>query len=207
MSVWTHLPKWIAGSAASSVGRIALTPHDAGIILDFPRHVDPRQIGRRRAWRTFEVGILTLIFTVIGYVALDMAHGLRWHIVLVAPFFFGLTCLVLAASRAVAARDLPGGEDDVRQLSVLGDLLIRTTPEERKQVWYRHEIQAISVDDAVLSVILQGGERAMLAGPPIASEELDWIAAELRQALHAGLPTDAIQIKETRIVEHPPAET
>src|SRR5262249_29210863 len=101
---------------------------------------------------------------------------------------------------------------DLLQLAVAGNLLVRTTRDHKKQVWYRQEIEAILLENDVetqtnngeggpsvgaglyhllLVVRLANGERTTIArwdaNYPLTDyrprAELEWVATRLRQAL------------------------
>lgn len=135
-----------AGDAGHAVPPVplTLTRHDTGLTLDIPLPPDPREPARRRAWRLFEVGILLLVSILIGYVALDMTDRRAQQPWLGIPFVVGIVLLAAAASKSWSGfREHDAGKA-TRQLSVVGDMLLRTTRDEVKQIWYRHEIHAIA---------------------------------------------------------------
>jgi hypothetical protein len=201
-------------SAAPLNSKIVLTAHDSGISLDFPLAEDPRYRARRRAWRTFEAGILLLIGTLIAYVFCVMGEWRELQPFLGFLFVVGLICLVGAASQSWATWQDTRADDELRQLSVVGTMLIHTSRDHRKQVWYRNEVRAITLEEKIehfdipndgrtpgsfvlycllLIVELHNGDKAVLtrrASPHPTDDyrpkaELEWIATQLRQALFA----------------------
>jgi MFS family permease len=201
-------------SAPPLNSRILLTAHDAGISLDFPLVEDPRHRGRRLAWRTFEAGIFILMGTLIAFAACAMGQWRELQPFLGLPFVVGLICLATAARQSWATWQDTRADDELRQLRVVGNILIRTSRDHRKQVWYRDEIRAIALEEKIerheppseggiagnfvlycllLVVELHNGEKATLtrrASPHPTDDyrpkaELEWIATQLRQSLFA----------------------
>ena len=134
--------------------------------------------------------------------------------------------MVVAANRSFTAWTGTKADEDLRQLSVAGNLLIRTTRDHRKQIWYRHEIREISLQESVethesseggttyayrllLSVVLHNDERGLLmtmeCGYPLTDyrprAELEWIATLLRQALHTEAPSEATAVSAEPVSE------
>jgi hypothetical protein len=190
---------------------VIVTRHDAGVTIDFPFSLDGHLEARRRAWRYFEVGILLLIGTVIGFPVCVAV----WSVIipmLPVTFIAGLITLMAAASRMWSAWSDALGMDFVCQLAVADNLLIRTWRDQRKQIWYRHEIRVIWIEDKLnntvkesegcntssfthafqLVIELQSGDGIVLladgsslpAGVFRSKAELEWIASPLRQALN-----------------------
>jgi hypothetical protein len=189
---------------------VIVTRHDAGVTIDFPFSLDGHLEARRRAWRYFEVGILLLIGTVIGF-PVCVAVWFEMIPILAVTFVAGIIALVAAADRMWSAwNDVPGN-DFLCQLAVADNLLIRTWRDQRKQIWYRHEIRAIWIEDKLnntvresegcntgrsthafqLVIELQSGDGIALladgsnmpAGVFRPKAELEWIATLLRQTL------------------------
>jgi hypothetical protein len=214
VAVETPLGVQAERSAPPLNSKVVLSGHDTGITLDFHLAEDPRYHARRRAWRTFEAGIFILIGTLITFVACEMRAWRDMEIFLGVPFVVGLICLVTAASQSWATWQDTRADDDLRQLSIVGNLLIRTSRDHRKQVWYRDEIRAIVLEEKIehfdipsggstpgtfmlyclhLVVELHNGDKAILtrrASPHPTDDyrpkaEMEWIATQLRQALFA----------------------
>jgi uncharacterized membrane protein YgdD (TMEM256/DUF423 family) len=190
---------------------VFVTRHEAGVTIGFPYSSDSRLETRRRAWRFFEVGILLLVGTVVCYAVCSMAGWSGIIPMLAVTFFAGIVTLMAAASRMCSAWNHAPGNDFLCQLAIAGNLLIRTWGDQRKQIWYRHEIRAIWIEDKLnntvresegcntgrsthafqLVIELQSGAGIVLladgsnlpAGVFRPKAELEWIAALLRQAL------------------------
>ena len=190
---------------------VNVTRNETGVTIDFPFSLDGHLKARRRAWRFFEVGILLLIGTVVCFAVCRLAGWSAIIPMLVVTFVAGLVALMAAASRMWSAWSDALGVDLLGQLAVAGNLLIRTWRDQRKQVWYRHEIRAIKIDDKLnstaqesegchtslstyafqLVIELQSGAEIVVladgsslpAGVFRPRAELEWIASLLRQAL------------------------
>jgi hypothetical protein len=193
--------------------KIVLVRHDTGLTLDFPLTSDARDGARRRAWRTFEVGVLTLLGTVIVYALGAFLQRPELLPFLVIPFVAGLICLMSASGQGWKAWQEDAGDAELRQLSVAGNMLIRTARDHSKQIWYREEIRAIDVVERVLqttttnsegtidtttskfldvrlellddkNVVLREIDAATAQADYRCKAELEWIATELRRALY-----------------------
>jgi len=193
------------------VPSVNVTRHEAGVTIDFPFSLDAHLKARRRAWRFFEVGILLLTGTVLCFAVCRMAGWSAIIPMLAVTFIAGLVALMAAASRMWSAWNDASANDFLCQLAVAGNLLIRTWGDQRKQIWYRHEIRAVWVEDKLnntvkesegcnasssthafrLVIELQSGDGIVLladgsslpAGVFRPKAELEWIASLLRQAL------------------------
>lgn len=192
--------------------KIVLVRHETGVALDFPLTSDARDGARRRAWRTFEVGVLTLLGTVIVYALGAFLQRPELLPFLVIPFVAGLIYLISASGQGWKAWQEHAGDAELRQLSVAGNMLIRTARDHSKQIWYREEIRAIDVVERVLQTTSTSSEGtvdaatskflevrlALLDGKDVVLREIDaataqadyrckaeleWIATELRRAL------------------------
>ncbi len=136
---------------AHSPSNVTLTRHDTGITFDFLLPEDPRELARRRAWRLFEIGLFTLVATVIAYVVL---HMLEWRVemtFLAILLLVGITFLATAGSHSWKAWLDDESGDAIRQLSFAGDMLICTSRDHRKRIWYRDEISAIAISSETLA--------------------------------------------------------
>jgi hypothetical protein len=190
---------------------VFVTRHEAGVTIDFPFSLAAHLKARRLAWRFFEVGILLLIGTVVCFAVCRMAGWSGIIPMLAVTFIAGIVALMAAASRMWSAWNDASANDFLCQLAVAGNLLIRSWGDERKQIWYRHEIRAIWVEDKLNSTVkesdgcntsslthafqlvieLQSGGGIVLladgsslpAGAFRPKAELEWIASLLRQAL------------------------
>jgi hypothetical protein len=197
--------------AAPVSSKIALTRHDTGITFDFPLPADPRERARTRAWVLFEIGILSLISTIIVYVFFQVYNFETGVIFLVVPFVGGLIALASASGQSWKAWLDHTSDADMRQLSVAGNMLIRTSRDHRKQVWYREEIRFVGMVERSyesnssgeggsyvtimrafqLVVESNDGQSAILHGIDAEAAqadyrpkaELEWIATEIRRAL------------------------
>ncbi len=208
--------------AAPLNSKIVLTAHDTGISLEFPVAEDPRYQARRRAWRTFEVGIFILMGTLIAFA---VGRMFEWRGMpagfLTVPFVVGLLCLAAASSQSWATWQDVRTDDELRQLSIVGNMLIRTSRDHRKRVWYRDEIRAITLEEKIervdvpseggtptiftyhclqLIVETHTGDKAILtrhAAPHPTDDyhpkaEMEWIATQLRQALFAAVDAPTV---------------
>jgi hypothetical protein len=217
--------------------KILLTQHEAGVTLEFPLPDDDRERARRRAWRAAEIGILLLIGSVFWGAICGIMHWEGMAGFAVPAFLVGIGLLIAAANMMTGiigtnqARD-----DDLFQLSALGNLLIRTTRDHRKQIWYRDEIRDLRVEDRVettahdgdggthyssvhivqLMLELHAGDRVMLLGRAAGEStedyrkkaELEWVATVLRQALQAEAPeTPQVSPHAIQAANVPPEET
>jgi hypothetical protein len=190
---------------------VYVTRNEAGVTIGFPFSSDARLEARRRAWRFFEVGILLLVGTVVCFAICNMAGWSGVIPMLTVTFIAGIVALMAAASRMWSAWNHAPGNDFLCQLAIAGNLLIRTWGDQRKQIWYRHEIRAIWIEDKLnntvresegcntgrsthafqLVIELQSGDGIVLladgsnlpAGVFRPKAELQWIATLLRQAL------------------------
>jgi hypothetical protein len=190
---------------------VFVTRHEAGVTICFPFSSDGRLEARHRAWRLSEVGILLLIGTVVCFAICSMAGCSGIIPMLAVTFIAGIVALMGAASRMWSAWNHVPGNDFLSQLAIAGNLLIRTWADQRKQIWYRHEIRAIWIEDKLnntvresegcntgrsthafqLVIELQSGDGIVLladgsnlpAGVFRPKAELEWIATLLRQAL------------------------
>lgn len=200
--------------------QIALTQPGAGITLEFLLPQDDRLDARRRAWRAFEIAIILLVGAVIWFVVCKRAEWPSLLLLAYIMFMIGIGTLIASANQSWAAWQNNQVDDEVRQLSVVGNMLIRTSRDHRKKAWYRSEIRTIRADvltghssseggaitvSYCLKLILElhNGEMVNLL-PPKEYEprddyrpraEFEWVATRLRQALleSAGEPeeTDA----------------
>lgn len=181
--------------------KIVLTRTETGVTLDFPMPEDRRASLRRKAWRWFEAGLFLLVGDVLAYAILAVFQWRDPLPFLAIPFFAGLICLMTAASQASTAWSGAGGDADLRQLGVAGNLLIRTTRDHNKRVWFDHEIARIEVerdftedgpDWLLLKLHTNAGEATTLYGPFGDDSRtdyrrkamLEWIATVLKHALH-----------------------
>jgi hypothetical protein len=192
---------------------VIVTRHESGVTIDFPFSLDGHLEARRRAWRFFEVGMLLLNGTVLCFAVCIMAGWSAIIEILAVTFIAGLIVLMAAASRMWSAWSDALDMDFLCQLAVAGNLLIGTWRDQRKQIWYRHEIRAIKIDDKLnstaqesegcntchstyafqLVIELQSGEEIILladgsslpAGIFRQKAEMAWIATLLRQALNS----------------------
>lgn len=170
-----------------------LSSNATGITIDFPLSDDDRDCARRHAWMFFQVGVFVLVGTVFGF-AIFHRVGLAFYAWIVYfPFIGGLLLLIVAAHKGTQSWQTAHHDDDVRQLAVSGNLLVRTTRDHRKQVWYRDEIKAIQLDDRrppILVVVLENGESAILAiWDDGETNEPERVASALRQALNTPVKT------------------
>jgi hypothetical protein len=190
--------------------KVSAVHHDSGVTLDFPLPDDARLVNRREAWHLFEIGLFLLMAAIIWFAAC-MAFGWRDQASFATlPFLGGLALLVAAARQSWAGWTDTTVDDDLRQLCVVDNLLIRTSRDHRKQVWLGQEIREIallekvgivtrstetgestSVYDLDLALVL-GDEakvvlRSLRCDYPLPDyrlrAELEWIATLLRQAL------------------------
>ncbi len=188
---------------------ITLTQHETGITFDFPMCDSVRSIESEEAWRIFQIGLFLVVGAVLAHAIIKSTiPGLMSHQIVGVPFGAGLTILVIAANRASRLlREKDAQNDNPQQLSVAGNLLVRTSRDQQKQVWYENEIRDIvltqsaltgATDDAGgytynfrLEVWLHNGEIVNLItwnsvvlnaddGP---REELEWVTTQLRLAL------------------------
>jgi hypothetical protein len=192
--------------------KVSAVHHHGGVTLDFPLPDDARLLDRREAWHLFEIGLFLLMATIIWFAAC-MAFGWREQTSFAAlPFLGGLALLVAAARRSWAGWADTTVDDDLRQLYVVDNLLIRTSRDHRKQIWLGQEIREIalfekvgivtrssetgessSVYDLDLAFVLSDGTKVVLRSLrcdyPLPDyrlrAELEWIATILREALFA----------------------
>ncbi|MBI3823375.1 MAG: hypothetical protein HY289_11955 [Planctomycetes bacterium] len=181
-----------------------------GVTIDFPLAVDAWVDRRLRAWRTFEIGIFVMMGALIWFAYCAMLGWDRPIVLSAVGLIAGILLLMWAGSQSWSTWTDPQPDDDVRQLSVAGNLLIRTARDHRKQIWYRDEIRELAVDVAegspgvrysepqgseyltlglpghypVLTVVLHNHDRAVLVSNHTRAE-LEWIAELLRHALAA----------------------
>src|SRR5262245_49223562 len=87
------------GAASSSASPIVVTRHENGVTIEFPYSEGLQARVRRRAWRQFEIGIVLLIASLIGFVICDLYEwrSFAQNLVLVVAFLSGLVNLVGAA--------------------------------------------------------------------------------------------------------------
>jgi hypothetical protein len=183
-----------------------VTQHDGGFILDFPLAPDDRARADRRAWSIFTIAIVLLVGSLVWFSACQVLQWQQFQGLGLLYFVLGILGLIAAVTSSSSGRNLPRRDDDLRQLSVADNLLIRTARDHRKQVWYRQEILAIEVESKIgkgahLVLALHSGERVILLGdgwglPAQAFrsiDEMEWIAAALWQALLPKPPSHAIQ--------------
>jgi hypothetical protein len=193
--------------------QVAETHPGTGITLDFPLPEDDRPGAYGAGWRAFEVGILLLVGAVIWYAVCRMADWPSFLALAYIMFFIGIGILISAANQAWESWRQTHQDDELRQLSVVGNMLIRTARDHRKKAWYRGEILTIRAEVVVvrepdseggtksvsyflhLVLELHNGEKVILLGrtyEPGADyrpkAEFEWIATRLRQAL---LPAEA----------------
>ncbi|MSU77384.1 MAG: hypothetical protein EXS16_04720 [Gemmataceae bacterium] len=191
---------------------ITQTTHEAGITLDFPMREDSRPSARELAWRQFQIGLFLSLASVMIY-AICKRFGIHdVAVYLGIPLIAGLIMLIAAAHAGSSVIRENSYDDDLQQLSVAGNLLVRTSRDLRKQVWYQHEIRDVlllqsleathdeSTEGATtptvtyhfcLVVWLHNGEMVHLAASggthPLPHYrphgELGWVATQLRLAL------------------------
>lgn len=194
--------------------KVVPTRHETGVTLDFPLSEDGHLEARRRAWRTFEVGIFILVGCVAGFIVFRRSGLSVMMPMLDLVFVAGIVTLIAAASRMWAAWENTRGDDFLCQLAVVDNLLIRTWRDHRKEIWYRQEIRTVQVEDKLtraareseggnihlstfafqLVLELQSGEQIILLadGSSLPADEyrpkaeMEWIAAVLWQALAGG---------------------
>lgn len=179
-----------------------VTEHETGVTLDFPCPRDAHREGRLRAWRSFEIGIGLQIGAVIWYGFCGMANWPAGQLLAVLPLATGVVVLVVASSQSWAAWQEPVTDDQIIQISVVGNILIATARDHRKQVWRQEDITDVALElmprvdscDAV-RLLLKSNDSCdvVMLGPFIARDdergleaELPRIAQVLRQALFAG---------------------
>jgi hypothetical protein len=197
--------------------RIALTRNERGITLDWPELPDPRQEQARKAWRSFQLAIALLVGALLAFMVLHALDFPDIAGICAIPFIGGLAALLAAASHGIsAAKPFISPEANMpRQIAFAGNLLVRTGQDQSKQLWYKHEIAALAIEEEVetqesssgengqttitqlqwlrLVVRLHNGEKfrlyAICAGYPVTDyrykAEVEWIATQLRQALGA----------------------
>lgn len=132
-------------------------------------------------------------------------------------FFCGLRYMLFAFHLFLFPMDVTSrSADRLRQLSVVGDLLVRNAGDQRKQIWYQHEMRAIILEHEVATstceflgkmpftfqtfylrvlLILHAGDSIELftktASDPLNDydrhAELEWITTQLRLALFPSL--------------------
>lgn len=236
------LPPWVVlGDGVDSFARavhaeqppgsgIVLTRQETGVSLDFPQREQERARQSRHAWQTFEVGMIAFLAALIFFAVCRMNQAPEWLPIAGMLFIAGFVIVYMAGGQAVAAWQLPGSDDGLRQLSVADNLLIRTTRDHRKQVWYRQEIHAILVEPlrtpfpdpssaAVVEVCqvyveLTSSEKIQLSdvmypwSEPSRHVEIEWIAHVLRQALFGAKPSASAPSTTTAFqVLQPPVES
>jgi hypothetical protein len=181
---------------------VRVTEHETGVTLDFPCPRDAHREGRLRAWRSFEIGIGLQIGAVIWYAACAMATWPAGQLLAVLPLAAGLVVLVIASNQSWAAWQEQVNDDQIIQISVVGNLLIATARDHRSQLWRREDILGISLEpmppaetfDAVRMLITSTESYdVVMLGPVVAGDndrgleaELARIAYLLRRALATG---------------------
>jgi hypothetical protein len=199
--------------------QVALTHPGTGVTLDFPLPEDGRLRARRSAWCAFEIGVLLLVGAVIWFAVCSSADWPSLLTLAYIMFMVGIGTLIAAANQGRAAWYENQQDDDLRQLSVVGNMLIRTARDHRKKAWYRGEISTIRASVVVvyanseggtssvahflhLVLELHNGEKVILLGrsyEPSADyrpkAEYEWVATRLRQALRgdAGEPAERVE--------------
>ncbi len=190
---------------------ITLTRHNIGITIDFPLTDDCGSINNDQGWRDFGIGLLLSLGPIIGFLILMQLRiaGLGYYYALGIAFLLGLLSFVFSAQKATNAIqqfDMDRA-DEVRQLAVVENLLVRTSRDHRKKVWTRDEIfkirlvsresahqsQGASGPDLDLRVVvfLKSGEsfnlvvldKAVPRTDYFPLEELEWVTTQLRHAL------------------------
>ena len=204
---------------------VRATVTEGGITVDFP--VCSSTGG---AWHFFKIGAFLLTGSAICLALGNMKdYWLSW------VSTAGLLLLVCGVGAVLLAAEswrlswLADG-DHVSQLAVAGNLLIRTMRDHRKNVWYREEIRAISVEAEThthaedteteigtlyvtihavyLFVKLNSGEKVALFGwrvrAPATDDrpkaELEGIATQLRRALFLAGKAASSHAIQARIV-------
>ena len=194
--------------------KVKVTQHEAGVTFDFPLLDDARPRARRRAWRSYEVGIFLLMAALVWYALCQLRAWHHFQVLAVFAFGAGILFLMAASSQSWMAWRDNGADEALRQLAVIGNLLIRTARDHRKQIWYRQEIRAVELEDRVethenhgegsgstvvtyyvldLVLRLHNGDKALLTtwtnAYPLSDyrpkAEVEWVATVLRQTLLA----------------------
>ena len=190
---------------------ITLTKHETGITLEFPMREDRRPILRALAWRQFHGGLFFLMVPILAYASCQF-FGYRHSINYWTPVFVTGLFLLAAAANKSSVINQDAYDDDLQQLSVLGNLLVRTSRDLHKQVWYQHEIRDIALmqgarpktaniasgdvgnlrlevslsNGDVVSLIPWNSDLSLVNSYP--REELEWVATQLRLALFPTAP-------------------
>ena len=205
MHLWRKIYRMLIGElspldvAVPPNTEIVLTTSDSGFTLDFPLGEDAHMRQRRGAWQKAQLGIFLMMAAVLWFAACSYLQRSEWALSVV-PLVAGICLLIVSAQESCKAWQGAGVDSDLRQITVAGNLLVRTTRDHQKQVWYRDEIKAIDLEEAVemnsvmMFVRLHSGERQRLAtlfreSSPADDNphgELEWIASLLRQALGPG---------------------
>lgn len=192
MARWLEFVLSILGLGGDRPAAPRVTRTETGVTLDFPLPPDERALADARAWRLYCVAIVLLLSSIVWFAACSAVHWFDQRWVGLLPFIAGLGGLVGAVTLSSSGRGYRNGSDDVRQLAVIGNLLIRTARDHRKQLWYCHEVLAITIEDTRVIVELANGEKAVLLSQPAgvvgSKAELESIVAELRQAIAAAAP-------------------
>jgi hypothetical protein len=186
--------------------RVKVATSHAGLAFDFPLPEDPRPAIRKHAWRMFEIGIVILVGAVIWY-AICVAAGLGEARGLAGmAFIAGIVMLLIAGSKSVSSWVDHRQDDDLLQLSVLEKMLVRTSRDHQKRLWYASEIRTIQAVvqehsstseggevtvsySLSLVVELHNGQKVSLVNRPYTpadyrpKAEYEWLATKLRHAL------------------------
>lgn len=193
-------------TAAPACLNYVATRHADGVTVDISLPPDDRDVMRRRAWASFVIGISTLMGALVWFGLVSMLNRAMpmgaWTVV----FFAGLAILVLAARISTATWTDSRADNDLRQLTVAGNMLICTARDHRKQIWHSDEVRTIVVQDQGehldLAIELRNGEKAILirqshrtSANSNACAELESIAALLRQALAQRGPEGDISVE------------
>jgi hypothetical protein len=211
-----HLVFGDGGPADIAGTKVLVTMTQAGVTLDFPLAPDLRRLADDRAWRIFTVAIILLVGSLLWFSVCQVLHWHDYQGFSLLMFVLGILGLIAAVTSSSSARQHTECNDDLRQLAVVGDLLIRTSRDQRKRILYRQEVRAILVEDVVITNTKQGaagimyltihavhllvelhsGEKVLFIGRAMtdpASDhrlkaELEGIAGQLRHALWRNLP-------------------
>ncbi len=198
-----------------------LTRTPSGVTLTFPKSRDHIPTTGRRVADEFRGGVICGLACVawLGIcLGLGAVIGMNGGLVcLAAPAFMGLQfallMLIVASIRTVAWLGDPDRDDNLRELAVTPDALVRVLRDGRSERWERDGIRTTRVHDEVvcweqtgemgtqycqahvlyLLLELEDGRKVVLFDPcppgplkaPGAKAELEWIAACLNAALAA----------------------
>jgi hypothetical protein len=215
MAFWRAIYRRVFGDCrdAGADGGVIVTTTPASVTLDFPLSPDYRRLADARAWRIFTLAIIFLVGSLLWF---SICHVLQWQSIKglsILWFILGILGLIAAVTSTSSARLISDRDDDLRQLAVVDNLLVRTARDQRKRVWYRQEIRAITVEDVVIDgnwetatstrymtfravhlvLELNDGEKVLLLARVIADPagqagvraEVEEFAAQLRRPLFA----------------------